>query len=429
MQKFKKILFGFVLVLMFVPFLQYNFDFIKIKKLEGAFLLSERPKTNEFTWTTWFNEKFQNYFNKGIEDNIGFRSFLVRMNNQFNYWLFRTTDNKNMVIGKDDHLYEEGYILAYTGANFVGEEFLNKRIDKLKYVQDYLKKEKNIDMILVFEPGKASFDNEYIPKRYKKKSISNYEYCSKRCNEIGVKNIDLNRYFLQLKNTSKYPLYPKYSVHWSSFGMTLGMDTIVKYIEGVRNIDMPDLIWNKIRVTDSAKDADFDAESTLNLLTSFPNLRLGYPLLRFGTSEGKHRPMVLTVADSYYWSVYNSKIPKNLFANEKFWYYGRTIYPDIFGSAAKYVTDSIFNEDVEKQEVILIMITEMNLYNAFWGFTDKLYEKYFPQAPKDEEYDCIGRIISDDYWLKSTIDSSHRYNITVEQCLKKQASRLVKATQ
>jgi hypothetical protein len=417
------------MVLMFLPFLQFKFNIVKLKPLEGAFLLSEKPNTKEFTWQAWFSEKFQNYFNKGIEDNIGFRSFLVRMNNQINFWLFRSTDNKNMVIGKDDNLYEEGYILAYTGANFVGEDFLNKRIERLKAVQDFLKKEKNIDLVLVFEPGKASFSSENIPRKYKKQGISNYEYCSQRCHETGVKYIDLNKYFLLLKNKSKYPLYPKYSVHWSSYGMALGMDTIIRYIEEIRNIDMPDLIWSSIRVTDSSKDADFDAESTLNLLFSFPNLKLGYPQIRFGSDEGKHRPMVLTVADSYYWSVYNSKIPLNLFANEQYWYYGKTIYPDIFGDAAKHVTDSIFFKDVEKQEVILLMITEMNLYNAFWGFTDKLYSAYFPAAETDPEYEYIGSVIENDYWLKCTIDSSHRYNTTVEECLKKQADRHLRSIQ
>ncbi len=423
MQMFKKILFGFILALMFLPFLQFEFNLIELKPLDGAFLLSQKPDTKEFTWTSWFNEKFQNSFNKAVEDNIGFRSFLVRLNNQINFWLFKYTDNKNMVIGKDDYLYEEGYILAYTGSNFVGKEFLNKRIDRLKTVQDYLKKEKNIDLILVFEPGKASFDSEFIPEKYKKKSISNYEYCAQRCTETGVSFIDLNKYFLHLKNQSKFPLYPKYSVHWSTYGMTLAMDSIIRYIEEIRNIDMPEMNWSSIKVTDSSKDADFDAENTLNLLYSFPNLKLGYPQIRFGSYEGKHKPMVLTVADSYFWSVYNNKIPKNLFANEQFWYYGKTIYPDIFGPAAKHVTDSIFNSDIEKQEVILLMITEMNLYNAFWGFTDKLYRKYFPQAEKDDEYECIGSIIENDYWLRCTIDSSHKNNITVEKCLKKQAMR------
>jgi hypothetical protein len=429
MQKFKKILFFIVLALMFLPFLQFEFNFIKIKPLEGAFLLSERPNTKEFTWNAWFTEKFQSYFNKAIEDNIGFRGFLVRMNNQINYWLFMHTDNKNIVIGKEGYLYEEGYILGYTGKNFVGKEFLDKRISRLKDVQQYLKKEKNIDLILVFEPGKASFDSEFIPKRYKKKGVSNYDYCAQRCDELEVKTIDLNKYFLQLKNNSKYPLYPKYSVHWSSFGMALAMDTIIKYIEGARKIDMPELIWNSIRVNDTSKDADFDAESTLNLLFSFPNLKLGYPQLRFGSDAGKHKPMVLAVADSYYWSIYNSKIPLNVFANEKFWYYGKTIYPDIFEPTCNYVTDSIFNNDIEKQEVVLLMITEMNLYNAFWGFTDKLYDKYFPEAQKDSEYECIGNLVADDYWLRSTIDSSNKLNLSIENCLKKRAKQQIKTTQ
>ena len=35
-------------------------------------------------------------------------------------------------------------------------------------------------------------------------------------------------------------MYPKYGTHWNHYGMSLGMDTILKYIEKKRNISLPD---------------------------------------------------------------------------------------------------------------------------------------------------------------------------------------------
>ena len=41
-----------------------------------------------------------------------------------------------------------------------------KKLNRAKYVQEYLKKEKGIDLVIVFEPGKASFYPEFISGNY-----------------------------------------------------------------------------------------------------------------------------------------------------------------------------------------------------------------------------------------------------------------------
>ena len=376
----KRLLFIVLIAIMLLPFAQSQFNYFTFRPMDGAYELADQPQLKWFTWKSWLNEKFQHDYNKSIEDNVGFRNLLLRLNNQIDYTFFRRTLTKKAIIGKSDCLYEEGYILDYNGQNFVGMDSVQNELGRVKWVQDYLKNEKNIDLILVFEPGKASFFPEFIPARYhaENKTISNYLYYTQECKLLKINYLDLNAWFLSMKATSKYPLFPKYGVHWSTFGMCLAADTLVKFIETTRGVDMQNPYWKEMNITDELKDVDFDLELTLNLLFPLPHEKMAYPILAFENDAGKIKPRVLTIADSYYWSIYNSKIPEQVFSKHEFWYYNRTIYPDIWGDKAVYVDHTKDKEMIEKQDVILVMVTEMNLNRSFFGFFDNLYKMYHP---------------------------------------------------
>ena len=117
------------------------------------------------------------------------------------------------VKGKNNELYEYDYIRAYTGIDFIGNKVIDKRIRKVKYLQNYLKEKFNIDFILVFEPGKATVIPENISKKYFKdaRSETNFQSYIENSKKYDVRFIDFNSWFKKLKATSKYPLYsPSY---------------------------------------------------------------------------------------------------------------------------------------------------------------------------------------------------------------------------
>lgn len=364
--------------MLILPFVQSKLNFLSFKSLDGAYNTPDNPNLKILNWTNWFNENFQNQFNKSIENHIGFRNFLVRLNNQIDYTFFRRTSTLKAIIGKSDCLYEEGYILDYLGRNFVGKDSINNQLKRIKWLQNYLKREKNIDLILVFEPGKASFYPEFIPDSFhlETKTISNYTFYSQQCKAFNINLLDLNAWFISIKNVSKFPLFPKYGVHWSTYGMCLASDTLIHFIEKTRKIDIPDVFWNDMQITDKLKDVDFDLELTLNLLFPLPHETMAYPNLQFENGSGKIKPKVLVIADSYYWSIFNSKIPVNVFSSHEFWYYNSTIYPNIWGENAQFVDHTKDKENIEKQDIIILMLTELNMNRNFFGFIDKIYNIY-----------------------------------------------------
>ena len=200
-KKLKNILFIIIICLLFVSFAQYQFNFIKTNPLDGSYEKFEKTTFKYFTWQRWFNEVFQNTFNTKFENNIGFRNPLIRLKNQIDYSLFKVSNNYKVIIGANNCLFEEGYILDYCGQNFVGKTYIDEKLRRAKWVQDYLKT-KGITLIFVFEPGKASYHSEFIPERYhpEKKLLSNYKFYTQRCKELGIANLDLNKWFLSIKD-------------------------------------------------------------------------------------------------------------------------------------------------------------------------------------------------------------------------------------
>ncbi|MCK5839798.1 MAG: hypothetical protein KAG99_08115, partial [Bacteroidales bacterium] len=232
MTRVKHISLLVILVVLFLPMIQKPFPLVNIEPLKGSFIPEEEP------WLVlkdYLSGAFQENYNTYLEENIGFRPWLVRVNNQINFSFFNITNASYVVVGKNNYLYEENYIKAYLGRDFLGREKWEEKIRKIVFVDKEFKKRK-IDLIFILAPGKATFFPEYIPDEYNtnNKSISNHEYLLNAFEGEGINYIDFNTWFLSMKDTATYPLYPQCGIHWSAYGVALAIDSIKGYIEELK---------------------------------------------------------------------------------------------------------------------------------------------------------------------------------------------------
>jgi hypothetical protein len=135
MKVLKNILFLLVLVVMILPVIQKEWPFVEEPQLNGDFIEKKQP---DFTWKGFFNGSYQNAYEPYLEQHIGFHNTLVRLRNQLDYSLFRKPNAEGIVIGKEDFIFEYDYIREITGRDFVGYDFIDEKLRRLKYVQDYL---------------------------------------------------------------------------------------------------------------------------------------------------------------------------------------------------------------------------------------------------------------------------------------------------
>ncbi len=417
--KIRGLLFFVLIFLLIIPLIQNKFKFVHLEPLKGAITQTEKEF---FSFKGWFSGEYQLREEKFLNETFGFRNFFVRLNNQIAYDLFNKAKANEVIIGKNNYLYEENYIKAYYGTDFIGVDSITQRMQKLKFIQDTLSKlHKNI--IVVFAAGKGSFYPEYFPDKYRiQKSLTNYESYLKLAKELGLTYIDFNKYFVENKYKSKYPLYPQYGIHWSYYGMCLAADSLINYIQKLRHIKMSSLYWDKIEMS-FPKESDYDIADGMNLLFKFKCEKMAYPHVFIQPDSANTKPSLLVVADSYYWGIF--KIwDLNIFSNSEFWFYNKQVYPESFHNSIMTSQIDIKNE-IAKYDVIIIMATEATLPEFGWGFIENTYNMF--KGVKNDNSAFLefqekvahtrNLIKADKYWMELIINKSKVNKVSVDSML------------
>ncbi len=360
--------------------LEYNFQLTKplsMVDLSGSFMSAQ---DTVFSIDGWLSGKFQTKKEKYLNENFGFRTLGVRLNNEITFDLFRKTKARGVEVGREKYLYEKEYIEAYLGKDFLGEDKINKQLQKLKFVQDTLQK-MGKSMLLIFAPGKASFYPEYFPEKYDtmRRGKTNYQVFTKRSFDIGIKFIDFNKYFIENKGKSPYLLYPKHGIHWSLYGACLAGDSLIKYIERDRKTDIPEWYWNEVKV-EKARDMDYDLGGGLNLLIQFQRDQMGYPVTLIRTNKNKVKPGLLVVGDSFYFGLLQQKFAE-CFSNQQFWYYNEEVQWEEYKEQRKKTASMDLNKEIKSHSVFIILCTERNLSELGWGYIERMH-KHFTEKSK-----------------------------------------------
>lgn len=425
----KKILFGGIICLLFLPMIQQEVEIVELEPLNGSF---ETMKDPCFGLNDWLEGSYQVNKQDYLDQNIGFKSVFVRIYNQIHYTLFNQAKANGVIVGKENYLYEENYIKAYLGRDFIGYEQIAEKVNKLQKIDDTLQS-KGIDLIVVLAPGKGSFYPEFIPEKYNptQKSITNYEIYHKELSRSNIHFLDLNQWFRDMKSKSDYPLFPKTGIHWSKYGEILALDTIVKYIEFIRKISLPKIHIDNIELSDSMRATDDDIEKGMNLFFNIKDVEMGYPTLSFKETDSTTKPKVITVADSYYWGVFGSGLTGRLFKEDQFWYYNQEIHSSLLPNPLN-VKDVNIKEEIEKRDVIILLSTDANLYKFSYGFIEQLYQVYFDkEKPKksDEKEErvqfYIDVIKGTPEWINSIKKKAKGEGVFIDKAIRKNAEYMV----
>jgi len=414
MKDIKKIIFVVFIIILFVPILVKSFNLIKEKPLNGAYIPAEKPVFND---STWFSGSFQEQQEKYLNENTGLHNTMVRINNQIDFSLFKKSKTEKLVIGKENYLFENNYIYATTGTDYIGEDRIVELTNKAKQTQDILES-KGIKMLFVFAPGKATYYKEYIPDRYfvnGKNPVTNYNKLVECCKKTGINYIDFNAHFLSLKGKSEYPLYPKAGIHWSYYGMYLCADSIISKIETDLDKDLPDLIIDNIEISEEQKNPEYDLGDLANLLFKIETYPLAYPVYSYNT-EDKYRPKVLVIGDSYYWNLYYSGIPSNVFKSLDFYYYNSKYFCD-GNSNSKEVSTLNYFQEIVKYEYIILLQTDGGLNNFGFGFYDKIITEFGRINIEPEVMKYITAIKNDPNWMKHIEEKAVERGISVDEMI------------
>lgn len=416
----KKLLIAGILLLWFIPLVQYIRPAVELRKLNGAF---QSASDDTLTSATWFDGTYTANKDKYLNEQFGFRNFFVRLRNSVFYSVFSVPTANGVIIGKDNYLYEEKYINSYTGQDFIGEEALREKFKKLKFITDTLKK-LNVDVIVAFAAGKATYYPEYIPDRYYKNADTvntNYKWAAKIVKELGLNVIDYNALLKAKKSTTEFPLYPKTGIHWSVYGSYYALDTLISCIEKLKHKSLPHFRYDKVEWSYTMKDPDEDIALALNTLKPPKPFKMPYPTLEFYDTLN-YRPKLLTIADSYWGNLYYSYASQHIFEKPEYWYfYAENL--DYGPGATDPLTYSLKNK-IENTDVVLLMFTESHIGNFGYGFIEDAYALYTKKdySQKDRQY-ALGRsrikgwILTNPKWMYEVKQKARNAHVSFDSMM------------
>lgn len=364
---FKRLLFSAVFLVFLLLLLQQLFQFskkYKVEKLDGYFVPKNYvPVTSE----SWFNGDYQKTTDEFLNANFGFRNLFVRANNQLKFLLFNKTSAFGVIIGKENYLYEINYLNAYNRIEYIGDKAINDTIRQIKTLQDTLK-HLGKELLVVLCPSKARIYPEFIPNDFIEPTAlkSYYEAYSNGFKKSGINYIDFNNLFSLKKEKSKELLIPQLGIHWSRLEAIYAADTIINYLSQKSLVSLPRIKITSVNKKDELVSPDDDIVKSMNLLWYPSFQKMSYALFDID-SINRTKKNALVIADSYWWDIYLQDIPKNVFANNEFWYYNK----EMWGNNYLGKTDPK-NIDIKRKilqnDYIIIVVSESNYDKMGFGF-------------------------------------------------------------
>lgn len=242
---------------------------IRDKRLFGVLLAAKKISLSP---SSLADGSFQSFSDRWISENIGFRGYLIRIDNQLNYWMFKELSTKystKITLCKNDQLFEKAYIDSYNRLDLVDGDRLERKVERVKHLQNLLRK-CNIHFLFIITPSKAVIHPEYIQDRYlmnRRLGLkSNYENILPLLKRHGVEYLDGHKFFMELKDESKYDLYPNTGIHWNFYSSYLFTSEMIRKIRINSGLNLPEIACETITMQSFPVSPDDDMLKLSNLM-------------------------------------------------------------------------------------------------------------------------------------------------------------------
>jgi len=418
-EKFKIGLFVIIIGMLFLPLLQFSSNYFEENVLRGSYKLAEKPKIIS---RAWFSSKFQNKYDRYFDDHLGFRPFFVRLHNQLKYSVYEKVSTQEVIVGKNNILYDERHINALFGNDFIGSNIIKRQTKRIREVKKALAKEGK-ELLIVLAPNKARYFRNEVPDRYKEIDTTNYEVYLKCFKEDSINYIDFNDWFLTQKKTGGPNLVPKYGIHWTEYGRSFVADSLINYCNKNYGYELINYKTVNTIKTNVPSEEDYDLGKTLNLFTAPKDETYIYED-RVVIPNQKKKKKLLSVGDSFFLSMEIGGFTKDVFDPLGFWYYNKNVLIDT--SERRKHSDDL-QKVLPETDLIVIMLTEWNMYRFGFGVIEEL-DNYYYNTPIENSWvrHYIFKIRSDKVWMKSVIKQAKEREISVDSMIVNTAKDFVK---
>lgn len=324
------ILFGLLMVFLFLGLVQQQFHVFSFKELSGVTVKTEKP---ELSLESYVSRKYQSQTEKYISENFGFREPVIRVYNQYVWTFFNKTYCHFIKPGKDGYLYYSGAVNDYYGIEHLKHYKTNA--DAVKHVEKqvrmmnklrYVLKDYDVEFLAFMAPDKAYVYPEYLPRRDARdpEAVNMMECFDERLTAVGFPHVEMTKWYKTMKGNVPFMLFPKTDSHWR-FSAIYGYDSLFCYMNSLNDFGIPDIRINGLTAIDTSyREND---ELTLNLIFPIRDQNQHYKAeISVECGENCHKPKVLWVGDSFIWDL-EAYLPwRQILEDVEIWFYNSSSF-------------------------------------------------------------------------------------------------------
>ena len=380
-----------------LPTIQKNVSLVTETTLGGVEAKIDRPR---WTWPAWFAGSLQETVEGRYRQRFPFRAHAVKTWNQLHYAVFgarpAAAGGTQIVIGKDNMLYELPYIASYNEPDKHREQSLRDLAARVRQAQDALAA-RGIAFLLVISPSKAEIYPESIPDALRRPDraarASTYDRLLPLLRAQGVHLLDTHAQFLAWKRELPHPLFAKGGTHWNYYAAAKVVDLAMDQLEAQAGRPFPDLEVTAVATDDRPEGTDDDLFRTLNLWGSF-SLRTRarmtggelHPALRLDVAPGARKPNLLVVGDSFSLTLNEVMDRAGLCADRDTLYYFKRILRGTEAgrpSAGEPMDAAKFDVEaaLKGRDAVIVEINEQQIGKLGFGFIEALLAARPAPAP------------------------------------------------
>lgn len=389
----KTILFALTAVLLLASMLQKWFNWPRFKSLKGVVV--EQPKP-ELTLQSYQDGSFQQQSEQYLKQHCGCREPMIRLYNQYLWDFYRESKvvGTQIMFGKDYWLYEPWVVAnyyqwefhAYAPDSTVMAKMFSEEAQRVLQLQQVLDSF-GIQLFVCLVPSKDLVYPEYLPENWETKYDDQPKISSRFFNEaeytrLGINHLNLEQYFLAIKDTVDFALFPQTGIHWSNYAALYAADTLIRYMEHLGNLNMKNLVIGP-RTLDKARKPDDDLESLMNLIRPLPKPKYYYAKPTTDGDTTAVKPKMIVIGDSFWWNIALQIPLGEIFSAAPYWYYNSSVH---YYPPYESVDELELKDELLTSEFIILFYSASTQYRMNDGFTQKALEA-LGQIPEEVAFD------------------------------------------
>ena len=377
----KTILFALTAVLLFASMLQKCFNWPRFRALKGVVVEESEP---ELTFRNCCDGTYQQQVEPYLKQHCGCREPLIRLYNQYRWDFYGKTPvtEGQVSFGKDGWMYEPWVVSDHYQRQFryfatdstQMAAMLSEEAHRVLQLQELLDSY-GVKLFVCLVPAKDLIYPEYLPENqdtsyYNEPKISARFFNEEEFTRLGINHLNLEQWFLQMKDTADFMLFPKTGTHWSRYAALHGVDTLIRYMEHLDSINMHNLVFGPRRLG-NAIDPDDDLESLLNLIRPLPKPKYYYANVTADSDTTAVKPKMIVVGDSFWWTIAVQLPLGELFSDVPYWYYNSSVY---YYPPYNSVDELDIAEELLSADFVVLFYCATQQYRMNDGFTRKALE-------------------------------------------------------